>query len=55
MTEWPSDSIDLIVTSPPYANAIHDLLDELCEMLAPTGDIKEYCRDVMARSLPPRV
>ena len=37
------------------ANAIHDLLDELCDMLAPTDDIKEYCRDVMANSLPPRV
>ena len=37
------------------ANAIHDLLDELCDMLAPTDDIKEYCRDIMASSLPPRV
>ena len=36
-------------------NAIHDLLDELCEMLAPTDDIKEYCRDVMTNSLPPRI
>ena len=37
------------------ANAIHDLLDELCQMLAPTDDIKEYCRDIMASSLPPRI
>ena len=49
-----SQPLNFIRSSPGDANAIHDLLDELCEMLAPTDDIKEYCRDIMASSLPPR-
>lgn len=40
------------VTGDP--NAIHDLLDELCERLAPADAIADYCRQIVENSLPPR-
>jgi hypothetical protein len=42
-----------LVTGDP--NAIHDLLDKLCDAITPSSDIADYCRQIMMDSLPPRI
>ena len=37
-----------------HKNAIHDLMGYLCDALISSKEIADYCRDVMAKSLPPR-
>ena len=42
-----------LVTGDP--NAIHDLLDKLCDVIMPSSHIADYCRQIMMNSLPPRI
>ena len=42
-----------LVTGDP--NAIHDLLDKLCDAITPSSHIAKYCRQIMMNSLPPRI
>lgn len=42
-----------LVTGDP--NAIHDLLDKLCDVIMPSNHIADYCRQIMRNSLPPRI
>ena len=42
-----------LVTGDP--NAIHDLLDRLCDAITPSSHIADYCRRIMMDSLPPRI
>ena len=42
-----------LVTGDP--NAIHDLLDKLCDAITPSSNIADYCRQIMMDSLPPRI
>ena len=42
-----------LVTGDP--NAIHDLLDNLCDAITPSSHITDYCRQIMRVSLPPRI
>ncbi|MYB58351.1 MAG: Eco47II family restriction endonuclease [Gemmatimonadetes bacterium] len=42
-----------LVTGDP--NAIHDLLDKLCDVIMPSNHIAKYCRQIMMDSLPPRI
>ena len=37
------------------ANAIHDLMDSLCDRITPSEDIADHCRRIMNSSLPPRL
>lgn len=37
------------------ANALHDLFEHLCDELAPSDSIRQYCHAVVERSLPPRL
>ncbi|MBF2760771.1 MAG: Eco47II family restriction endonuclease [Ectothiorhodospiraceae bacterium AqS1] len=41
------------VTGDP--NAIHDLFDILSDKICPSSDVASYCREIMEKSLPPRV
>ena len=41
------------VTGDP--NALHDLFDVLCNELTSSQEISDYCRQVMADSIPPRI
>ena len=36
-------------------NALHDLFDILCDELTDSGEISDYCRQIMAASIPPRI
>ena len=36
-------------------NALHDLFDILCDELTVSQEISDYCRQIMAASIPPRV
>ena len=40
------------VTGDP--NAIHDLFDVVCDQLAETDEIAEYCKQILQESIPPR-
>ncbi len=42
-----------LVTGDP--NAIHDLLDKLCDVIMPSSHIADYCRQIMRNSLPSRI
>ena len=42
-----------LVTGDP--NAIHDLLDKLCDVIMPSSHIAKYCRQILGNSLPPRI
>ena len=42
-----------LVTGDP--NAIHDLLDNLCDAITPSSHIADYCRQIMRVSLPPKI
>ena len=37
------------------SNAIHDLMDSLCDKITPSKDIADHCRQIMINSLPPRL
>ena len=36
-------------------NALHDLLDYLCDQLAPSAEVAEFCKEIGRQNLPPRV
>ena len=52
---WEIDGASFyhLVTGEP--NALHDLFEYLCEAIAPTESIADYCRRILAASLPPRI
>lgn len=50
-----TDGASFYHTATGDPNSLHDLLNIVCDRIAPSGEIFEHCRTIGAQSLPPRI